>query len=63
MPPFTSPNSYTHHRFPADSISQGVGLYDRFCLSSRDVDELRFARGVMVTYDAIRPWGQKFGPA
>lgn len=63
MPPFTSPNSYTHHRVPAERISRGVWLYDRFCLSSRDVEELRFARGVMVTYDAIRQWGQKFGQA
>jgi putative transposase len=63
MPPFTSPNSYKHHRCPAERISQGVWLYDRFCLSYRDVEELLFARGVMVTYEAIRQWGQKFGQA
>jgi hypothetical protein len=34
-----------------------------FCLSYRDVEELLFARGVMVTYAAIRQWCQKFGQA
>jgi putative transposase len=63
MPPFTSTNSYKHHRFPAEIISHGVWLYFRFCLSYRDVEELLFARGVMVTYDAIRKWCQKFGQA
>jgi putative transposase len=63
MPPFTSTNSYTHHRFPAEIISHGVWLYYRFCLSYRDVEELLFARGVIVTYEAIRKWCRKFGQA
>jgi hypothetical protein len=42
-------NSYKHHRFPAEIISHGVWLYYRFCLSYRDVEELLFARGVIVT--------------
>jgi putative transposase len=63
MPPFASPNSYTHHRFPAEIISHGVWLYDRFCLSYRDVEALLFARGIMVTYEAIRKWCRKFGQA
>jgi putative transposase len=63
MPPFTSTNAYKHHRFPAEIISHGVWLYFRFCLSSPDVEELLFARGVMVTYEAIRKWCQKFGQA
>jgi putative transposase len=54
---------YKHHRFPAESISHGVWLYDRFCLSYRDVEELLFARGVIVTYEAIRKWCRKFGQA
>jgi putative transposase len=54
-------NSYKHHRFPAEIISHGVWLYDRFCLSYRDVEELLFARGVIVTYEAIRKWYRKFG--
>jgi putative transposase len=54
MPPSTSTNPYTHHWFPAEIISHGVWLYFRFCLSYRDVAELLFARGVLVTYEAIR---------
>src|ERR687897_3701611 len=55
------PNLYAHHRFPAEIISHGVWLYFRFCLSYRDVEELLFARGVIVTYEAIRQWCRKFG--
>ncbi len=54
-------NSYKNHRFPAEIISHAVWLYFRFCLSYRDVEELLFARGVMVTYEAIRKWCRKFG--
>jgi putative transposase len=54
-------NSYKHHRFPAEIISHAVWLYVRFCLSYRDVEELLFARGVIVTYEAIRKWCRKFG--
>jgi putative transposase len=52
---------YKNHRFPAEIISHAVWLYVRFCLSYRDVEELLFARGVVVTYEAIRKWCQKFG--
>jgi putative transposase len=54
-------NPYAHHRFPAEIISHGVWLYFRFCLSYRDVEALLFARGVTVTYEAIRKWSRKFG--
>src|SRR5262245_58727333 len=54
-------NPYTHHRFPAEIISHGVWLYFRFCLSYRDVEELLFARGEIVSYEAIRKWCRKFG--
>src|SRR4029453_11979281 len=57
------PNPYPHHRFPAELMSHGVWLYFRFCLSYRDVEELLFARGVIVTYEAIRKWYRKFGQA
>jgi putative transposase len=57
-----SSNRYKHHRFPAEIISHGVWLYFRFCLSYRDVQELLlFARGITVTYEAIRKWCRKFG--
>src|ERR671931_2235702 len=54
-------NRYKHHRFPVEIISHAVWLYCRFCLSYRDVEELPFARGVTVTYEAIRKWCGKFG--
>jgi putative transposase len=54
-------NRYKNHRFPAEIISHAVWLYFRFCLSYRDVEELLFARGVTVTYEAIRKWCRKFG--
>jgi putative transposase len=54
-------NPYKNHRFPAEIISHAIWLYFRFCLSYRDVEELLFARGVTVTYEAIRKWCRKFG--
>ena len=42
-------------------INHGVWLYFRFCLSYRDVEELLFARGIIVSYEAIRKWCRKFG--
>jgi putative transposase len=32
-----------------------------FCLSDRDVEEMMAERGVVVTYETIRDWSQKFG--
>jgi putative transposase len=61
MDPSAPSNSYKHHRFPAEIISHGVWLYYRCCLSYRDVEELLFERGVVVTYEAIRKWCRKFG--
>jgi putative transposase len=55
------PNRYKNHRFPTEIISHGVWLYFRFCLSYRDVEELLFARGIIVSYEAIRKWCRKFG--
>jgi putative transposase len=57
----TSTNPYKHHRFSAEIISHGIWLYYRFCLSYRDVEELLFTRGSIVTYEAIRQWCRKFG--
>jgi putative transposase len=51
-PPVTT--TYKNHRFPVEIISHAVGLYLRFCLSFRDVEELLLERGIMVTYEAIR---------
>jgi putative transposase len=58
--PSTAP-SYKGFRFPAEIISHAVWLYHRFSLSFRDVEELLFARGVVVTYETVRQWCRKFG--
>lgn len=58
-PPATT--KYKNHRFPVEIISHAVWLYFRFCLSFRDVEEILFERGVVVTYEAIRQWCRKFG--
>jgi putative transposase len=60
-PPTSNP--YKRHRFPAEIISHCVWLYCRFCLSYRDVEELRAARGILLTYEAVRYWCRKFGQA
>ena len=52
---------YHGHRFPAVVISQAVRWYFRFQLSLRDIEELLFERGVVVSYETIRRWVLKFG--
>ena len=54
-------NLYKRHRVPAEIISHCVGLYFRFCLSSRDVEELMADRGVTLSHEAVRYWCRKFG--
>jgi putative transposase len=61
MTPAASPERYKNHRFPPEIISHAVWLYFRFTLSYRDVEEMLFARGISVTYEAIRKWCRKFG--
>ena len=53
--------SYKGFRFPQEIITHAVWLYHRFSLSFRDVEELLFARGVVVTYETVRQWCHKFG--
>jgi putative transposase len=52
---------YKNHRFPPEIISHAVWLYHRFCLSFRDIEELLAARGIVVSYEAVRQWCLKFG--
>jgi len=44
---------YYGHRFPPEVISYAVSVYHRFCLEQR---------GIIVSYETIRLWCQKFGP-
>ena len=60
MPSPANTERYENYRLPAEIISHGVWLYDRFTLSYRDVQELLCERGIDVTDEAIRQWCLKF---
>src|ERR1700738_452569 len=55
--------SYRLHRFPPVVIQHALCLYLRFTLSYRDVEDLLAERGLDVSYESIRRWVLKFGPA
>ncbi len=57
------PISYARHQFPAEIIQHAVWLYLRFTLSYRDVEELLAERGIETSYETVRRWVLKFGPA
>jgi transposase-like protein len=59
MPPI----SYARRRFPSVSIQHAVWLYFRFTLSFRDVEDLLAERGLDISYETVRRWVLKFGPA
>jgi len=52
---------YSGYRFPPEIISYAVWAYHRFCLSFRDVEDLLAERGIIVSYETIRQWCEKFG--
>ena len=49
------------NRFPAAVIRCAVRWYFRFQLSLRDIEELLFERGVIVSYETVRRWSDTFG--
>ncbi len=55
--------SYARHQFPPVVIQQAVWLYVRFMLSYRDVEDLLAERGLDISYETVRRWVLKFGPA
>src|SRR5919199_4197891 len=57
------PISYARRRFPPEVIQHAVWLYLRFTLSFRDVEDLLAERGLEVSYETVRRWVLKFGPA
>jgi len=61
MTPSAAPDLYKHHRFPGEIISPAVWWYFRFPLSHRDVEEILFVRGIIISYKAIRQWCRKCG--
>ena len=58
-----SVNLYRGHRFPREIISECIWLYFRFAVSFRDVEEMMAACGVLVSYETVRCWCDKFGKA
>ncbi len=48
-------------RFPRSIISYAIWAYHRFGLSLRDVEDLLAERGVIVSYESIWAWCQRFG--
>src|SRR4029078_6458337 len=55
------PATYPGYRFPAEVITHAVWLYHVFSLSLRDVELLLAERGIVVSYETVRRWCQKFG--
>jgi putative transposase len=56
-----SGNPYRGHRFPSEIISYAVWFYYRFAASFQDVEGAMAARGVLVSYETVRRWCEKFG--
>jgi putative transposase len=48
---------------PPEVIQHAIWLYLRFTLSYRDVEELLAERGLEISYEIVRRWVLKFGPA
>jgi putative transposase len=59
----SKPVSYKRHRFPPEIIAHAVWLYFRFPLSLRLVEEMLLEHGILVSYETVRRWALKFGPA
>jgi putative transposase len=55
------PDPHYRHRFSAEIISHAVWLCHVFSLSLRDVELLLAERGIVVSYETVRRWCQKFG--
>ena len=57
----SQPDPHYRHRFPAEIIGHPVWLYRVFSLSLRDVKLLLAERDIVVSYETVRRWCQKFG--
>ncbi len=57
----TPADPYSGYRYPAEIISHAEGLYLRFALSFRNVEEILAARGIVVSYGAVRQSCLNFG--
>jgi transposase-like protein len=48
-------------RFPREIISYAVWLYYRFTMSFPDVEEATASLCMLVSYETVRRWSDKFG--
>ena len=55
------PISYRCHRFAPQVTQHAIGLYGRFTLSFRDVEDLLAERGLDISHETVRRWVLKFG--
>ena len=55
--------SYRGFRFPPSIIQHTIWLYVRSGLSLRNVEDLLAERGIEVSYETVRCWIERFGPA
>ena len=58
-----TPICYARHQYPPVIIRHAVWVYLRFTLSYRDVEDLLAERGIDISYETVRRWVLKFGPA
>ena len=52
---------YKRYRYPIAIISHVVWCYFKFSMSLRDLEELMFARGILLSHETIRTWSKKYG--
>ena len=57
------PISFARHRSPAPIIPHAVWLNLRFTLSVWDIEDLLAWRGIDASFETVRRWVLKFGPA
>jgi putative transposase len=53
--------SYRGNRFPRENITHYGWLYIPFTPSFREIQEMMLARGIEISYEAIRFWRLTFG--
>jgi putative transposase len=56
------PNIYKRQQFSLEVIQYTVWRYHRFSLSHRDVQDLIAEQVILLSYETIRLWCNKFGP-
>ena len=49
------------YRYPAEIISYAIWMYHRFNTSYRDIEEMLRYRGILLSYETVRTWSNKFG--